>query len=81
MEHLWEAKLLEEASHLLILLSYLCELGLDDLLENHLELVLHGSDSGRHDVAQLLVKRWFLVNFVVHLKQVNEVLGVRLLKL
>lgn len=73
--------MLKEARHLFIFLSNLGELTLNDLLQVLLEFVLKCSDRRRDNVAELVVKRISLVNRLAHVDQVDEVLGVGLLKL
>ena len=73
---LWETVLLEEVYHLVVLLRYLGELGLDFGLQYVLELILHTSDRRWNQVSEFLIKIWGLVQFFSHTNKVDEVLWV-----
>ena len=78
MENLGKAELLEEGSHLLLLLSDLRELSLHNLLQHRFKLRLESAYSrGRHG-AQLCIDLRLLVNLIVHWNQVDKVLWVSL---
>lgn len=81
MKYLREAELLQEATHLLLLLRKLGELLLDDLLKDTFKLVLKYADGGWDDVAQFLIELWLDVELFVHLEQVHKVLRVGLRQL
>ena len=54
---------------------------LDHLLEDTFELVLKDAHCGWHDMAQFLIELWRYVYFLIHLKQVDEILRVWFLQL
>ena len=81
MQDLWQAKLPEEAQHLLVFLAHFGKLLLDYLLQDILELILKHADGGRDNMAQLLVHLGRNANLFVHLHQVHEILRIWLGKL
>lgn len=81
MQHLRQAELFEERTHLLFLLSHLRELSLGNLLKHGLEFALEGANSRWRHSAELLVNLGLLVELLGHRDEVDEVLWVWLRQL
>lgn len=77
VQHLGQAKLLQESSHLLVFLRHLREFALNDALKNILEFILKDTHCRWHDVTQFIIEVRLSVDLISHRHQIDEVLRIK----